>query len=184
MPLIARASGGDFTPCPEGQFAAICVDAVDLGMMTSHYDKKERTVQKCRLAFLTEDVDPVTKKMYYVGQMFTLSLSDKANLRKFLESWRGKKFTAEELEGFDVEKLIGAGAFIQVVQVQREAATYANIETIMKLPKGMKAPKYTAADYVRVKDRPKDAPAGKPPAGHADEPMPDFAEDDDTSLPF
>jgi len=27
-------------------------------------------------------------------------------MRKFLESWRGKKFTKEELEGFDLSKIL------------------------------------------------------------------------------
>ena len=66
-----------------------------------------------------------------------LSLSEKANLRKDLESWRGKAFTAEELKGFDIEKLIGVNAMASIIHNQSGDRTYANISSISKLMKGL-----------------------------------------------
>jgi hypothetical protein len=41
-----------------------------------------------------------------LGKKYTLSLSEKAFLRKDLESRRGKQFTEEEMKGFDIAKLV------------------------------------------------------------------------------
>jgi hypothetical protein len=39
---------------------------------------------------------------------YTLSWSEKANLRLDLQSWRGKPFTQEEMRRFDLETILGA----------------------------------------------------------------------------
>ncbi|MHA1379626.1 MAG: hypothetical protein ACTSRG_14730 [Candidatus Helarchaeota archaeon] len=44
-----------------------------------------------------------------------MSLHAKATMRKFLESWRGKKFTKEELEGFDLQKILGKPCQLQII---------------------------------------------------------------------
>jgi len=49
------------------------------------------------------------------SKIYTLSLHEKANLRKDLESWRGKSFTATELEGFDLKNLLGVDCQLQVI---------------------------------------------------------------------
>jgi hypothetical protein len=67
-------------------------------------------------------------------------LSEGANLRRDLESWRGKKFTDAELEGFDVAKVLGAHAQINVAQSEKNGKTYANIMSIVPWPKGTPAP--------------------------------------------
>ena len=89
-------------------------------------------------------------------------MHEKAALRKDLESWRGKPFTAQELEGFDLEALLSVGCFINVMHQTREGQTYANVAAVMRLPKGMTAP--SPRDYVRVCDRePQQADGPAPP---------------------
>jgi len=101
-------------------------------------------------------------KQWLVTRQFTLSLHEKAALRKFLVSWRGKQFTPEELQGFDLEKVIGAPCLLQVLhnRSQDGQRVFANVDNIMPLPKGF--PKPVAAEYVRVIDR--GAPDGLPSA--------------------
>jgi hypothetical protein len=70
---------------------------------------------------------------------YTLSIGKKATLRSVLESWRGRPFTAEELEGFDVSKLVGANCQLNVVHKPGVADTskiYARINGVMPLAKG------------------------------------------------
>jgi hypothetical protein len=68
-----------------------------------------------------------------------LSLHEKANLRKFLESWRGRAFTKEELDGFDIFTVLGVVGQVQVIHnVGDDGQTYANVKAVMPLPKGMK----------------------------------------------
>ena len=51
---------------------------------------------------------------FAVSKTYTASLFEAAALRKDLESWRGKSFTEEELGGFDISKLLGCTARIEV----------------------------------------------------------------------
>lgn len=94
-------------------------------------------------------------KPFIVQKRYTLSLHEKAGLRKDLESWRGKSFTGDELQGFDLEVLIGICCLLNVprnvLQVNRDGDTYANVVSIMRLPKGVEPVK--ARDYVRTVDR-------------------------------
>jgi hypothetical protein len=117
--------------------------------------------------------------------LFTLSMHEKATLRKFLESWRGKAYTNDEADqGIDVELMIGVNAVIQIAHNVRDGSTWADIQSIMKPMKGMTP--LQVRDYVRVKDRPADQQPTRAAAttytGMDDFPAALEAEDDD--LPF
>jgi len=72
---------------------------------------------------------------------YTLSLNEKATLRKVLESWRGKAFTVEELEGFDISKVVGAPCLLNVIQAENKKGELFNkISTVSKLPRGLACP--------------------------------------------
>jgi len=60
-----------------------------------------------------------------------------ANLRKDLESWRGRAFTADELTRFDLQSILGKPCMLNVVQNDKGRAVVSSIATI---PKGMSAP--------------------------------------------
>ena len=149
--IVKGVGGGTYTPHPEGQFGAVCVDVVDMGIMEGQFGPKH----KMRLVFWcgeSEERDgdriPLT-----VSEMFTVSLHEKSNLRAFVKSWRGKDFSEEELRGFDFERMIGAPAFVDVQHHNTNSQkTYANIVSIMRLPSGMQAMS-SPSEYIRVKDR-------------------------------
>ncbi len=151
MAIIAKASGGNFVPCPEGAHAAICVDVVDLGMLKVSFGGKDKVQHKIRVVWQIGEV-MADNKPYIAQKRYTLSLHEKAALRKDLESWRGRAFTEAELNGFDVETILGIACLINVMHAKRDGETYANVTAVMRLPKGMEAP--TQRDYVRVCDRP------------------------------
>jgi hypothetical protein len=75
-----------------------------------------------------------------IGQFFTASMNEKANLRKLLHSWRGSTFTDEEAEGFDVSSILGKACLLTVVENRKGDKVYSNIGGIGPLPKGMQAP--------------------------------------------
>jgi len=172
--------------CPAGSYSAVCVDVVDLGNVQTTYKGQIRTQHKCRIVFeigeYRKDGSP-----FYVGERFTASLGEKAALRGFLEGWRGKAFTPEELKGFDLEMLIGAPAIIMVVHNQNGDKTYDNIKSASKLMKGMPALK-PSGKYTRVKDRPQQPAPNGSALSQAFTPEPDETqaqeEDDLSSLPF
>ena len=59
-----------------------------------------------------------------------------------MESWRGRRFTAEELKGFDLKNVLGKPCQIQVINESSKdgTRTYAKVGAIMALPKGTTAP--------------------------------------------
>lgn len=141
-----------FIPAPEGQFRAVCVDFVDLGEVKTSWQGEERLTHKCRVVFEIEETQD-DGRPFLVSQTFTASLSEKANLRKFLEQWRGRSFTPVELKAFETENLVGAQAVLQIVHNESQGTIYANINAVMKPMKGL-APLTPFGSYVRVKDRP------------------------------
>jgi hypothetical protein len=152
MPIIASNKRKAFTPAPEGVHQAVCVDVVDHGDVTSEFGGKRIVQHKIDVRWQIDEVNPENGKPFLVIQRYTLSLDKKANLRKALVSWRGRDFTKEELEGFDVENLIGVNCQLNIIHNVTDDATYANVASIT--PLGKKSEKILPLDYVRVQDRP------------------------------
>jgi hypothetical protein len=150
MGIIAKKPESKFTPAPEGIHVAACCDVVDLGLQKTKFGDKHKIEIRWMLEDESEDGERFT-----VSQRYTNSLSDKATLRKVLETWRGKPFTAEEESaGFDVERVLGAGCQIQVTHSPREkGGVWANVSAVIPLGRGQKNPGVDPA-YVRQKDRP------------------------------
>lgn len=152
--IVSEGSNKTYTPHPEGQFTARCIDVVDMGWQKTEFGPKH----KIRIVFFCGE----TEEREYEGEkkqspltiscFYTASLHEKANLRGFLESWRGQSFTADEAKSFDLEKMLGAAAYVQVTHAHKDGKTYANVKSIMKLPKGMDAPG-APTDYERVCER-------------------------------
>jgi len=168
------SEGSSFTPCPAGPHSATCVDCIDLGMVTSTFEGKSKTAHKCRLVWQVAESMP-DGKPYLVQKQYTASLHEKASLRKDLEAWRGRPFTRDEAAGFDVELLIGVPCLLNVQHVERGGSTYANVTSLMRLPKGM--PTVTPHGYVRKKDRTDEHDPRTPPddsygSGYDEDPIP------------
>ncbi len=173
MAIVAKA-GASFTPCPAGTHAVVCCDVVDLGLIESNFGGKTKKQHKVRIVWQTDEKRD-DGKPHLASRRYTLSLHEKASLRKDLEAWRGRPFTDEELQGFDVESVIGVPCLLSVIQEARSGTIYANVNALMRLPKGMAAPKIDPA-YVRSQDRPKD--------GETDMHEPDEYVPSDSDVPF
>lgn len=156
MSIIAKQPDSQYETCPEGLYHAVCVDVVDLGLVTTKFGESH----KIQIRWQTDERDSKARR-YLVRQMYTLSLSEKATLRHTLEAWRGRKFTADELGGFDLEKLLGVNCQVQIVHnLSGDGKTYANVQAVVPMPRG--AVKLAAEDYLREVDRAK--PQGNGPA--------------------
>jgi hypothetical protein len=146
MAILASDKGGtDFKPVPEGTHVAICNMVVDMGVQGGGQFKPSRKVY-IRWELPNEKTEWTDKNgdkhsgPMVVGNQYTLSLSEKANLRADLESWRGKTFTEQELEGFDVTKVLGKACLLGIVHNIKGNKTYANIKAVMGLTKGTVVP--------------------------------------------
>ena len=138
--VVAKAaSEGGYIPAPEGQFSAVCVDVIDLGLVTSTGQWGTKTAHKVALVFQIDERDDDGKR-FEVAERFTLSMHEKAALRKFLGQWRGKSYTEEEAaKGVPLDKLEGQPAVITIEHRTSGDKTYANILAIAKPVKGMPA---------------------------------------------
>lgn len=133
MSLTAtEKGGGDFEMTPEGVYTGRCYKIIDLGTQTTtgQYGTKEQHKVMISWELIGKD-DPKMEdgRPFSVTQWYTVSLHEKSKMRADLEAWRGKKFSADELEGFDLGTVLGAYCMIQVVHDQ--TGKYANVQTIM-----------------------------------------------------
>src|SRR5687767_1695386 len=128
MGITVNASEKKFELPPQGMHQGVCVDVVDLGMVED--PKWQKTQHKCRVVFQLaskmEDGRP-----YIISRRFTVSLGEKSALRPFLETWRNKAFSAEELRSFDLDTLIGANGMVQILYNDEGETTYANLNAVM-----------------------------------------------------
>lgn len=136
MPIIATAgSGKSFKPCPAGVHDAVCAFVEDLGYEYSEQFQKESH----KVVIVWEINQPMEDgRPYMISKRYTLSLNEKANLRKDLEGWRGQKFTEDQLKGFDLEVLRGKQCQLQIIHNEKDGKVFANIQAI--LPKGKYSP--------------------------------------------
>ena len=138
---LAENGATDFAPAPAGTFTARCTSLIDMGSQTSTYEGETKTAKKVMVSF--ELTDPEARRNdgspFLVSKRFTGSLHPKAGLRKFLESWRGRPFTPEELRGFDLKNVLGLDCLVGVVHETKADRTYANLGSVMRMPKGMAA---------------------------------------------
>lgn len=146
MATYASDTGGgkDFDPVPEGSHLAVCDMFVDLGMQDSNFGAKHKIYLRWQIPSLRMEWEKDGVKHegpMAIGGQYTLSLSEKSNLRPMLQSWRGQAFTPEELKRFDVTTILGKPCMLSVVHKPKEGGgVYANVGTVMKLPKGVPAP--------------------------------------------
>ena len=131
----------EYNPPEAGTFTARCASLIDLGTQATEWEGKAKTAHKVLLSFEITDSENrrADGSPHLLSKRFTASLHAKAGLRKFLESWRGRPFTPEELAGFDLKNILGLHCLIGIVHETKGDKTYANISSVMKLPKGMPA---------------------------------------------
>lgn len=149
MSIIAKENSGSkfpAIPLPEaGTTQAVCCAVWDLGVQKTYYNGEERLQHKIIVAWeIAQNIEvpdsEYNGKPYMLNKKYTLSLGEKANLRKDLEAWRNKPFTAAELEdGIDIESLYGANCLIgikHVPDVKDPSKVYANVTAILPITKG------------------------------------------------
>ena len=155
MPLTARRpEGGDFEPPPAGTHVARCYRIVDLGTQDRATQQFPNAKPAHQIFVTWELCDELMDddRPFSIGQFYTLSLHEKAKLRHHLEAWRGRPFSDQELEGFDLENILGAPCMLNVIQETKDGTTRAKITAVMSMPKGQKAPSLVNDSFVYSMD--------------------------------
>jgi len=152
--VASDSGGGNFKRVPSGVHVGRCYSLIDLGTQLSSGQYGEKLQHKIRVAWELfgedEEGKPLTvefdgKEMpMTISKSYTLSLSEKASLRKDLQSWRGRELTDEEAKGFDISKLLGAYCMVNVTTSETNGKTYSNVANLTPLPTALKASKPAA----------------------------------------
>lgn len=142
MPLILKQEASNYTPAPEGNHPAVCVGVVDLGVHQTEWQGQKRTSQKVLITWELPYEESTNDLPLTISKRYTLSMSEKSVLYKDLVSWRGRDFTEEERQGFDLFNILGVACFVNVIHTSKEGKVYSNITSITPLAKGMEKPKH------------------------------------------
>lgn len=147
MSLFAPKSEKEFELQPEGTHIARCISLIQLGTHHEEYMGQPKDFNKIRLSFElpTEmrvyDKDKGEQPML-ISNDYTLSMNEKANLRKIVEGIIGKSMVDGEADLFDLESLVGKAFLITIKHKTSitSGKTFANIAGASPLMKGMTAP--------------------------------------------
>ena len=137
--LTAKNEGSERILIPAGTHVARCYGIIDLG--TQYSEKFGNWARKVQFQWelpneLMDDGRPLA-----ISKKYTLSLNEKASLKKDVESWLGRSITEkEEKEGFALGSLLGAPCLLSVIHAESNNKTYANIAGVMSVPKGTAVP--------------------------------------------
>lgn len=146
--IASDNGGGDFKKVPQGVHMGRCYSLIDLGTQLVKSQHGDKLMHKIRIAWelfgedeagnpLTVDYEGKVMPMT-ISKSYTLSLSEKANLRKDLQAWRGRDFTEEEAKGFDITKLLGVYCMVNVTHSETNGKTYANVSGLTPIPSALK----------------------------------------------
>lgn len=143
MSMIVKNEGNsEIKQLDPGVYTGIASAIIDIGVQeNSLYGKMQRKVMIVwNIVGETVKIND-EEKPRVISKEYTMSLSEKSTLRRDLQAWRGKTFTAEELQGFDLKNILNVPCQLQINQDDKNGKTYTVIAAIMAIPKGMKVEK-------------------------------------------
>lgn len=124
-----------FEEVAPGTYPARCVKLVELGTQRQTWEGKESFRNKLWIQWELPEELMSSGKPYVVSGFFTYSLNEKSGLYQLLVSWRGREFTPEEAQRFDMESILAAPCLLSIVHSDKGRA---RVQSAVRLPKGMK----------------------------------------------
>lgn len=140
---VSSESKSSAPPVPEGVHIGALVGLYDIG--TTYAEKFDKRSRKLILSFEFPELEPIeverdgkkVKLPRVLTKRFTKSLHEKSVLLSFINSWRGKKLTADEVKNFELARMLGHGGQFQVIhESKQDGGIKAKINTVLPLPKG------------------------------------------------
>ena len=140
MSMVIKSEGNsEIKQLEPGVYTGIASAIIDLGIQeNTMFGKKQRKVMIV-WNIVGETVTVNDEEMPRVmSKEYTMSLGEKSTLRKDLEAWRGRPFSTDELNGFDLTNILNVPCQLQINQQEKNGKTFVTIAAIMAIPKGMK----------------------------------------------
>ena len=135
------SASSTFEPCPTGTHLALCISVVDLGTHEQEFQGKVTTPRQLMITWELPDEPMDDGNPYTISKWYNFSMNEMSNLRKDLEAWRGRPFTAANIgpDGdFEIDVLLGKCCLINVVDKPNGNGTKAG--SIMPVTKGTVVP--------------------------------------------
>jgi hypothetical protein len=147
-PIYAEKLEGDFQQVKPGTYMARCISMFELGTLKEEFRGKTKMQQKVQIRWELPTETAVFdeakgEEPFSVSKTYTLSMYEKSNLRKDLESWRGQGFTEEEANKFDLTILLSKPCLLSIIQQPSKTnpgRSYTVISSISPLMKGQTCP--------------------------------------------
>ena len=151
--IPVQVTKGEYSPVPAGNHIGRIYSVIHIGttLEDTPWGAKERN--KVRITWelpneRKEFKEGEGEKPYSISGTYTLNFGEKANLRKVVEGIFGRQIYDEEAAQFDVELLVGQTAMVNVIHTTKGDKTYANINTVTPIPKGMTVPEPVNKPFV------------------------------------
>jgi hypothetical protein len=151
--MIAKESEKTFKPLNAGTEIGICVGVYDMGttLVSDMYQNRAGDKRQHKITIQWElpgqvityedkETEKEVERPATIMAWYTLSLDKKSNLRRDLEAWRGRTFTPEELQGFDLKNLLGKACMIGIINETKGDDVKSKVSTVTKLLNGVDAP--------------------------------------------
>ncbi len=145
MPTIAPKQSSNYEQIKAGTHIGRLYQILHLGTQDVEWQGEIKQQYKIRLSFEFPTQTKVFKegepaKPMVLSQEYTLSMGEKANLRKIVEGMIGTSLQEKEAESFDIESLLGQACLVSVKHKESKGKMYANIATTAPLMEGQVAP--------------------------------------------
>lgn len=134
-----------FKVIPAGTHVARCVSWIDIGTHSFEWQGEAKTPRKVRIGFETPNETAVFneeagEQPFLVSTELTMSLHEKSNMFKMLETWIG--FTEDMKKSFDPQKdMLGVPCLVTVKHEETKSGnTFAKITSVTPLMKGAECP--------------------------------------------
>ena len=126
-------------PVEPGVYMAVCVGVVDLGEQYSEAFKSYSNKVKFVWALPGETIEMDGKtEERQLSREFAVATKKNSKLRTFLSGWNSKNYSDEEFMELDLFDQIGKACQLNVVL--NDTGEYANVDSIMPIPKGFPSP--------------------------------------------
>ena len=151
MGLTISSSGAEYENLAPGRYQATCYKLIDAGTREESY--QDGPLRKRHIVYIYweitykqetddgkerwEEVRMADGRWFSASKKYTASLNENAALFKDLKSWRGRPFTDADLAGFELPKILGVTAELEMIP-QTVDNNKVRVEGVYKPEGGMK----------------------------------------------
>jgi hypothetical protein len=137
---VPPAGGGNKEFCPAGNHPAVLVAMIDMGHQHHEYMGTASWRHDVYLVWQTPTKKNSKGEPHLLAAQVTMSLNEKATLRKWIEGMTGAKLT----DGYDLSALLGRACLLNVIHNEKG---YPRVKDVTGYPEGLPEPKPTLAPF-------------------------------------